>query len=160
MQWPGSVRRRGVYALLDEERGGGVPGVVEAAVSYAGLLERGPAHSEDRKILKGMVSKIRTGISWRDLPTRYGPWKTVCACFRRYALRGVRPVSSSRSRPADSAGDDDRLVQADSTVVRPTSTRRLGREGELRRTPGRSRPRFIPFGLLDQRLPVVLQLYR
>jgi hypothetical protein len=30
-----------VDALLDEERGGGVPGVVETAVSYAGLLEDG-----------------------------------------------------------------------------------------------------------------------
>ncbi|TXS54720.1 transposase, partial [Streptomyces sp. me109] len=36
-----------------------------------------------------MVYKIRTGISWRDLPDRYGPWKTVYTRFRRYALDGV-----------------------------------------------------------------------
>ncbi len=29
------------------------------------------------------LSKIRTGISWRDLPERYGPWKTVYTRFRR-----------------------------------------------------------------------------
>ncbi|MFM9593726.1 transposase [Streptomyces scabiei] len=28
-----------------------------------------------------MVYRIRTGISWRDLPERYGPWKTVCTRF-------------------------------------------------------------------------------
>ncbi|WP_210588389.1 transposase [Streptomyces sp. GESEQ-35] len=32
-----------------------------------------------------MVYKIRTRISWRDLPERYGPWKTVYTRFRRYA---------------------------------------------------------------------------
>ncbi|MFF9765270.1 transposase [Streptomyces sp. NPDC014636] len=30
-----------------------------------------------RRILNGMVFKIRTGITWRDPPERYGPWKTV-----------------------------------------------------------------------------------
>ncbi|WP_123441257.1 transposase [Streptomyces sp. PanSC9] len=28
--------------------------------------------------------QIRTGISWRDLPESYGPWKTVYTRFRRY----------------------------------------------------------------------------
>jgi transposase len=43
----------------------------------------------DRQIINGMVYKIRTGISWRDLPERYGPWQTVYTRFRRYALDGV-----------------------------------------------------------------------
>ncbi|MEU3957849.1 transposase [Streptomyces achromogenes] len=43
----------------------------------------------DRQVINGMVYKIRTGISWRDLPERYGPWKTVYTRFRRYALDGV-----------------------------------------------------------------------
>ncbi|MFF3460494.1 transposase [Streptomyces sp. NPDC002730] len=41
---------------------------------------------DDRLVVNGMVYKIRTGISWRDLPERYGPWKTVYTRFRRYAL--------------------------------------------------------------------------
>ncbi|MGW3208672.1 transposase [Streptomyces sp. NPDC001135] len=44
---------------------------------------------EDRQVVNGMVYKLRTGISWRDLPERYGPWKTVYTRFRRYALDGV-----------------------------------------------------------------------
>ncbi|WUH43497.1 transposase [Streptomyces sp. NBC_00443] len=38
---------------------------------------------EDRRVINGMVYKIRTGMSWRDLPERYGPWKTVYTRFRR-----------------------------------------------------------------------------
>ncbi|WP_443073677.1 transposase [Streptomyces sp. NBC_01478] len=33
---------------------------------------------DDRRIVNGMVYKIRTGISWRDLSDRYGSWQTVC----------------------------------------------------------------------------------
>jgi transposase len=43
----------------------------------------------DRQVSNAMVYKIRTGISWRDLPERYGPWQTVYTRFRRYALDGV-----------------------------------------------------------------------
>ncbi|MFF3062210.1 transposase [Streptomyces sp. NPDC057909] len=27
---------------------------------------------DDRQVINGMVRKIRTGITWRDLPERYG----------------------------------------------------------------------------------------
>ncbi|MCX4515804.1 IS5 family transposase [Streptomyces sp. NBC_01619] len=74
---------------------------------------------EDRQVINGMVYKIRTGISWRDLPERYGAWKTVCTRFRRYALDGVftRALQQIQAR-ADAAGDVDWLVQIDSTIVR------------------------------------------
>jgi transposase len=74
---------------------------------------------EDRQVINGVVHKIRTGISWRDLPERYGPWKTVYTRFRRYALDGVftRALQQIQAR-ADAAGDIDWLVQIDSTIVR------------------------------------------
>ncbi|MEY6565886.1 IS5 family transposase [Streptomyces albidoflavus] len=74
---------------------------------------------DDRQIINGMVYKIRTGLSWRDLPERYGPWKTVYTRFRRYALDRVftRALHQIQAR-ADAAGDIDWLVQIDSTVVR------------------------------------------
>ncbi|QOV33290.1 IS5 family transposase [Streptomyces ferrugineus] len=74
---------------------------------------------EDRQVVNGMVYKIRTGISWRDLPERYGPWQTVYTRFRRYALDGVftRALQQIQAR-ADAAGDIDWLVQIDSTIVR------------------------------------------
>jgi transposase len=47
-----------------------------------------------------MVYKVRTGISWRDLPERYGPRQTVCTRFLRYALDGVftRALHQIRAR--------------------------------------------------------------
>ncbi|WP_372462113.1 IS5 family transposase [Streptomyces endocoffeicus] len=73
----------------------------------------------DRQVVNGMVYKIRTGISWRDLPERYGSWQTVYTRFRRYALDGVftRALQQIQAR-ADAAGDIDWLVQIDSTIVR------------------------------------------
>ncbi|WP_371641552.1 transposase [Streptomyces mirabilis] len=44
---------------------------------------------EDRQVISSMVCKIRNRISWRDLPERCGPWKTVRTRFRRCALDGV-----------------------------------------------------------------------
>nr|WP_191889415.1 IS5 family transposase [Streptomyces mutabilis] len=73
----------------------------------------------DRQVINGMVYKIRTGISWRDLPERYGPWQTVYTRFRRYAIDGVftRALQQIQAQ-ADAAGDIDWLVQIDSTIVR------------------------------------------
>ncbi|MFF7892555.1 transposase [Streptomyces sp. NPDC007907] len=52
-------------------------------------VSTGRPRVEDRRVINGMVYKIRTGISWRDLPERYGPWKTVYTRFVRYALDGI-----------------------------------------------------------------------
>lgn len=67
----------------------------------------------------GWFTRSGQGISWRDLPARYGPWKTVYTRFRRYALDGVftRALQQVQAR-TDAAGDVDWLVQIDSTVVR------------------------------------------
>ncbi|WP_435854792.1 IS5 family transposase [Streptomyces longwoodensis] len=74
---------------------------------------------EDRQVINGMVYKIRTGISWRDLPERYGSWQAVYTRFRRYALDGVFTRALQRIQAqADAAGDIEWLVQIDSTIVR------------------------------------------
>ncbi|NJP74437.1 transposase [Streptomyces sp. C1-2] len=39
----------------------------------------------DRQVIDEMGYRIRTGISWRDLPERYGPWRTVYTRFRAQA---------------------------------------------------------------------------
>ncbi|WTO33027.1 transposase [Streptomyces achromogenes] len=72
-----------------------------------------------RQVINGMVYKIRTGISWRDLPERYGPWQTVYTRFHRYALDSVftRALQQMQAR-ADATGDIDWLVQIDSPIVR------------------------------------------
>ncbi|NEA82614.1 IS5 family transposase [Actinospica acidiphila] len=86
----------------------------------------------DRQVINGMVYKIRTGISWRDLPERYGPWQTVYTRFRRYAIDGVftRALQQIQAR-ADAAGDIDWLVQIDSTIVRAHQHAATGRKGGI-----------------------------
>jgi len=74
----------------------------------------GRPHVEDRRVTNGMVHKIRKGISWRDLPDRYGPRKTRYTRFRRYAFDGAlaRALQHIQAR-ADAAVDIDWLVQID-----------------------------------------------
>ncbi|MFC8016320.1 IS5 family transposase [Streptomyces cinereoruber] len=80
---------------------------------------RGRPRAEDRRVINGMVYKIRTGVSWRDLPERYGSWKSIYTRFRRYAIAGVftRALQQIQAQ-ADAAGDIDWLVQIDSTIIR------------------------------------------
>jgi transposase len=110
---------------------------------FAPLIPRaatGRPRVSDRQVVNGMVYKIRTGISWRDLPERYGPWQTVRTRFRHYALDGVftRALRQIQAR-ADTAGDIDWLVQIDSTIVRAhqhaaATGRKGGSSGRTNRT--------------------------
>jgi transposase len=43
----------------------------------------------DRDFLNAVIWRVRTGVPWRDLPDRFGPWKTVYNRFLRWAKRGV-----------------------------------------------------------------------
>ncbi|MGW6216345.1 IS5 family transposase [Streptomyces sp. NPDC055109] len=94
----------------------------------------------DRQVINGMVYKIRTGVSWRDLPERYGPWQTVYTRFRRYALDGVFAQALQQIQAgADAVGDIDWLVQIDSTIVRAhqhsaATGRKGGSDGRTNRT--------------------------
>lgn len=49
--------------------------------------------------------KLRTGASWRDLPERYGPWKTAHERLRWWT-------------EDDSVGDVEWVISVDSSVVR------------------------------------------
>jgi transposase len=78
-----------------------------------------PAH-DHRRIIDGMLWKLRTGAPWRDLPPRYGPWSTVACRFRRWRLAGVWDrLFAAVQREEDGAGRVDWTVQfVDGTVVR------------------------------------------
>jgi transposase len=42
-------------------------------------------------MFEAMVFILRTGIPWRDLPARYGPWNSVYTRWRRWCQRGLWP---------------------------------------------------------------------
>lgn len=43
----------------------------------------------DRQFIDAVLYRARTGIPWRDLPERFGPWKSVYNRFANWADRGV-----------------------------------------------------------------------
>ena len=49
----------------------------------------GRPNQAHRTILNGILWKLATGVPWRDIPERYGPWPTLYSRFRRWRLAGV-----------------------------------------------------------------------
>jgi len=43
----------------------------------------------DRLFIDAVLYRAKTGVPWRDLPERFGPWKSVYNRFARWAARDV-----------------------------------------------------------------------
>ncbi len=66
-----------------------------------------------------MLYRIRTGVQWRDLPERYGPWKTVHERHRRWSADGTWEMLLQQVQAeADAASEIDWDISVDSTSVR------------------------------------------
>ena len=50
---------------------------------------RKSARADDRKIMNAIFYVLRTGMPWRDLPERYGPYTTAYNRFNRWSRRGI-----------------------------------------------------------------------
>jgi transposase len=51
--------------------------------------KRGPQSTRgDRLFIDAVLYRARTGIPWRDLPDRFGPWKSVYNRFANWARHG------------------------------------------------------------------------
>ena len=83
------------------------------------VVTGGRPRADDRRVLNGMVWKIRSGAPWRDVPARYGSWKSIYTRFRRWALNGTfTQMLAAAQAHADADADIDWLVSVDSTIVR------------------------------------------
>jgi hypothetical protein len=77
---------------------------------------------------------VRTGVSWRDLPERCGPWETVYKRFARWQTDGTwARIEASLQTQADGAGELDWDAQIDSSVVRAHQHAAGARKGVGRR---------------------------
>jgi transposase len=47
------------------------------------------ARKGDRLFVDAVIFRAKTGIQWRDLPERFGKWKSVYNRFRNWALKDV-----------------------------------------------------------------------
>ena len=51
--------------------------------------KRGGQWRDHRQVLNAILWKVRTGAPWRDLPERYGSWKTAHERLRRWTADGT-----------------------------------------------------------------------
>ncbi len=74
---------------------------------------------DHRQVLNGIVFRYRTGCAWRDVPARFGPWKTLWKRHARFSKDGTwdRILEQLLAR-ADAAGQVDWQLSIDSTISR------------------------------------------
>lgn len=95
---------------------------------------------DDRKVINAIFYVLRTGMPWRDLPTRYGPYTTAYNRFNRWSGRGIwkRVFDQLASKSRDS------LYLIDSTIVkahRAASGAKGGRKIRRSASVGAAEPR-------------------
>jgi transposase len=74
---------------------------------------------DHRQVVNGILHRVRTGVQWRDLPERYGPWKTVYERHRRWSADGTwERLLQQVQAQAHAAGGIDWDVSVDSTSIR------------------------------------------
>lgn len=74
---------------------------------------------DHRQVVNGILHRVRTGVQWRDLPERYGPWKTVYERHRRWSADGTwERLLQQVQAQVDAAGGIDWDVSVDSTSIR------------------------------------------
>ncbi|MGW6414803.1 IS5 family transposase [Streptomyces sp. NPDC055055] len=95
---------------------------------------------DHRQVIDGILHRVRTGVQWRDLPERFGPWKTVYERHRLWSADGTwERLLQQVQAEADAVGEIDWDVSVDSTrrtspSRRPRPTQRasqMGRRGPL-----------------------------
>ncbi|MFE9138501.1 IS5 family transposase [Streptomyces sp. NPDC007355] len=74
---------------------------------------------DHRQVIDGILHRVRTGVQWRDLPDRFGPWKTVYERHRLWSADGTwERLLQQVQAAADAAGEIDWDISVDSTIVR------------------------------------------
>src|SRR6202142_1591771 len=92
---------------------------------------RKSARVDDRKIVNAIFYVLRTGMPWRDLPARYGPYPTAYNRLNRWSCPGIwkRGFDQLASKSRDS------LYLIDSTVVKAHRAASGGKGGrKIRRS--------------------------
>ncbi|MFI1281054.1 IS5 family transposase [Streptomyces sp. NPDC020858] len=103
---------------------------------------------DHRQVIDGILHRVRTGVQWRDLPERFGPWKTVYERHRLWSGDGTwERLLQQVQAAADAAGEIDWDISVDSTIVRAHQHAAGARtdpppvpasKGDEVRTPGRN----------------------
>ena len=88
---------------------------------------------EHRKVVNGILWRLRTGAPWRDLPSCYGPWQTCYDRFVRWRRDGTwdRLLAHVQTK-SDAVGEVEWEVSVDDTALCGlTSTLREHAQGRV-----------------------------
>ena len=70
-------------------------------------------------MINAILWKLRTGAPWRDLPERYGPWKTAHERLRRWTMDGTwQKILHEAIVKDDAVGEVEWIISVDSSVIR------------------------------------------
>jgi transposase len=84
---------------------------------------------DHRQVLNGILWKVRTGASWRDLPERYGHWKTAHERLRLWTADGTwDKIRAEVIVRDDAAGEMEWVKSVDSSGSTGSPARRWNPE--------------------------------
>lgn len=95
---------------------------------------RGEPWKDHRTLVNGILWRGRTGVPWRDVPERYGPWQTVYDRFNRWRRDGTweRIAQALQIRLDEQGVIDWDLWCVDGTNIRATrAAAGGGKKGDL-----------------------------
>ncbi|WP_385117929.1 IS5 family transposase [Streptomyces sp. NPDC059134] len=74
---------------------------------------------DHRQVVNGIIHRLSTGVQWRELPERFGPWKTVHKRHLLWSADGTWEMLLQHVLAlADAEGNIDWDINVDSTSVR------------------------------------------
>jgi transposase len=84
------------------------------------IPKTGRPNKDHRIIINGILWVLRTGAPWRDLPQRYGSWRTVASRFYRWRKDGLgdRLLASVQQQSNIRGKVNWELHYVDGTMVR------------------------------------------
>ena len=93
--------------------------------------QKGRPGKSNREMLNAMVYWLNTGVPWRDLPERFGPWQSVYSRFRAWTKAGVWEDVLTNLIQQDIV--DETTLMLDSTTVKVHQHASGAKKGETTR---------------------------